>query len=787
MKTIRLLLFAAFITPIAASAQVDTEPGNSTCAELFPIDTVTLDVPNQAGMSSNGDEDIFLVEVPNGGLLEASVVPLENGAAFKVTILGNNCQPIAPEATGSPGGPAHVVAVVCPGTYNVRVRQAPGLAVGYTLTVTTNNGDSLMECNNTFETATLIPTDTVFPARLWGQNTELTNGQPSGFDYNADQDFFKVFPDSSGILTVEASGVPGNLELIVTVYDHLMQPVAGNGNNGDGVTITHNVMLCTSSPFYYIRINDYYEPIYNPYENSETPFQLSFSFNPEESCECNNTFETACEVPTNTTLMTRLFGSNTVLTNGQPSGFDYNPDQDFYRVVPPSSGVLTVSATGIPDNLELIITVYDHLYQPVAGNGNLGNVATVTHNVLMCTSPYYYVRVSDYYEPIYNPYENSPTAFQLEFSFDTEDSCECNNIFTTACEQQVGEPFAFKIFGKNNSNYYTPNDRDFFMFTPDECGTMNLSVVNIPPGFSIRARLYSDTTDITTPLGQSPVATGPATLSWDMPVVAGQPYYLELREDGDNAMDSQLMTATIGITPSVIPPPTVTVTGSTELCPGETVTLTSSEATGNFWSNGDTTQSILVDEAGIYTVTAYDGQGCPATSTPPVTVSVQPGTQADFTVGTISGGEVEFTNSSSNADSYLWLFGDGSSVTTTSPTHIYSENGEYEVTLIAIGACGQDTIMQVVSITSVGIEVHQIASFALWPNPTNGTINLELSGKPSARTANITTTLGQPILTLPLNGSQRQTINLTPYENGVYFVEVRYADGTRAVERIVKQ
>jgi len=63
--------------------------------------------------------------------------------------------------------------------------------------------------------------------------------------------------------------------------------------------------------------------------------------------------------------------------------------------------------------------------------------------------------------------------------------------------------------------------------------------------------------------------------------------------------------------------PTVTVTASgpiTNLCPGTTVTLTSSVANSYLWSNGATTRSIVVNAAGSYTATVTNASGCSATS-----------------------------------------------------------------------------------------------------------------------------------------------------------------------------
>jgi len=65
-----------------------------------------------------------------------------------------------------------------------------------------------------------------------------------------------------------------------------------------------------------------------------------------------------------------------------------------------------------------------------------------------------------------------------------------------------------------------------------------------------------------------------------------------------------LYSDTVTIADTSIPTITTIPAVVTNLCPGTSVTLTSSAKTGNLWSTGATTQSITTDTAGAYTVKA---------------------------------------------------------------------------------------------------------------------------------------------------------------------------------------
>ena len=59
---------------------------------------------------------------------------------------------------------------------------------------------------------------------------------------------------------------------------------------------------------------------------------------------------------------------------------------------------------------------------------------------------------------------------------------------------------------------------------------------------------------------------------------------------------------------------------------------------------------------------------------------------------------ITFINTSSNATSYLWNFGDGATSTQFNPTHTYTFNGSYLLKLKITGPNGVDSVCKLVAI-----------------------------------------------------------------------------------------
>ncbi|HWB63078.1 MAG TPA: C10 family peptidase [Chitinophagales bacterium] len=161
--------------------------------------------------------------------------------------------------------------------------------------------------------------------------------------------------------------------------------------------------------------------------------------------------------------------------------------------------------------------------------------------------------------------------------------------------------------------------------------------------------------------------------------------------------------ALIGIEP--LSPINVIATAiKASVCPGGSTTISAQGPSGATYSWTPTTgltcascATTTVTPTGntIYTVTV-DSAGVTGTAT--VSVGITSSPVAAFSVNATATcsvpAAIAFGNTSSNATSYMWYFGDGATDTSSIPLHIYNTYGNYTVKLVALNGCSTDSLVQ---------------------------------------------------------------------------------------------
>jgi PKD repeat protein len=181
--------------------------------------------------------------------------------------------------------------------------------------------------------------------------------------------------------------------------------------------------------------------------------------------------------------------------------------------------------------------------------------------------------------------------------------------------------------------------------------------------------------------------------------------------------------ASITVTVNPNPPaPGISAGGNTNICIGDTVTLTSSPANSYLWSTGATSDSINVSTAGTYSVIAYNAFGC-GTSSSGTTVNVDV-PLADFSGSPLlvftPTATVNFTSTTSGVPpyTYSWNFGDAGTSGLSTPNHTYGFIGYQTVSLTVTDSAGCSNTVTKPSY----VEVEQL--FPSWAMLTGTTLDL---------------------------------------------------------------
>ena len=160
-------------------------------------------------------------------------------------------------------------------------------------------------------------------------------------------------------------------------------------------------------------------------------------------------------------------------------------------------------------------------------------------------------------------------------------------------------------------------------------------------------------------------------------------------------------------------------------------------------------------------------------------------------------------SSTGNNLTYLWDFGDGNTSNLQNPNHTYTLQGTYYLCLTIDDGNGCidtycDSIgnngvvfktsgfnINVISPSAIGIEENNLPNLSLYPNPTTGSITIDLEETKSNLNLSLTNALGQVVLTKNYRSTNHINIDLdTP--KGVYFLRLE-VDGEVITKKIIKE
>lgn len=558
----------------------DADELNNTFGTAAPL---AFDQPIQANILPADDDDWYRVEVDHLGELSLQITDAADNLAISVRVWNNDKQTvsgwISPLTAG--GDTIGIVDLPEAGRYFLEVAANDGerSTEPYTLTASFIAAADQGERNNVFGAAT--------PFTL-GESIEAT------ILPRDDTDWYRVAVDHHGELRVAVTDVPATMAIRLRVWNANKQtisdwiaPLAVGGE-------TLGFVDLPLAGNYYVEVDDAND------ERSVEPFTLNLAFTAAaDPNEANNSFGSASE-----------------LTLGQslPSNILPRGDSDWHWVDLSHQGELQISATDVPENLDISIRVWDSNKQtisswfaPLARGGN--TAATVD----IPKAGSYYLEVVDGSNDA-----RSITPFLLQARFlPAADQGEPNNTFETATAVGLDTTIP--------ANILPANDADWCRLELTETGELHVLITNVAPNLELAMRLWDETEDVLVnwvyPLaaGGDTVAVFPITEPgvYYLEVVDNrrgrsiQPYLLRFSMEEIDPADmtySQTVSATDTLTDTV-----VTVSAGTETV---TVTTTIVTTTVTVQASG------AVDESDIVTATET------LTNTSVITRSVTPGSDA---------------------------------------------------------------------------------------------------------------------------------------------------------------
>jgi hypothetical protein len=236
---------------------------------------------------------------------------------------------------------------------------------------------------------------------------------------------------------------------------------------------------------------------------------------------------------------------------------------------------------------------------------------------------------------------------------------------------------------------------------------------------------------------------------------------------------------------SVIPSPSVSISGNTTpVCPGSVLNLTAGGADTYSWSTGAQTSTIApTPTAAIaYTVTGTSTlTGCQAVAVTNVSVYSLPQISSAGS-GSICKGQTAALAANGGV-TYTWQPGNlNGFLVNVSPT----VSTIYTVTATSSDGCINTATASVMVNSCVGLKTNAADNIGLsvYPNPNHGQFTVEMRNGMN-KLIEVTDISGK-VIYVTATGDDAANVDISKYENGIYFVRVQSGDKKEFI-KLIKQ
>ncbi|MCK5847162.1 MAG: M4 family metallopeptidase [Bacteroidales bacterium] len=150
---------------------------------------------------------------------------------------------------------------------------------------------------------------------------------------------------------------------------------------------------------------------------------------------------------------------------------------------------------------------------------------------------------------------------------------------------------------------------------------------------------------------------------------------------------------------------------------------------------------------------------------------------------------VDFTNNTVNNGIAHWNYGDQATSNKQNPTHLYLNNGTYNVELTVDNGCGVLALTKTVTInlaTSIN-EIEEDLISKIYPNPNNGIFSIEINADKKYKEMEIYNSIGLLVYNSTISiGKSIVEIDISNMSPGMYLINLKSSDTNTSLKFIKK-